>query len=184
VKETSVSKSLCILFSLWLAAAASAYAADSGVALKGDVIRAEPFKDADSIGDLKKGESVQIMSKKGGWLQIKAAGGEGWVRMLSVKRGAGGGSNAAGEIGGIAAMSTGRAGTGQITSATGVRGLSEEDLKAAKYDAAELARAEGNAVSAAVAGQFANAGKLVTQNVAFLPEPRPASTNTPTPGRQ
>jgi hypothetical protein len=82
-------------------------------------------------------------------------------------------------------MSTGRAGTGQITSATGVRGLSEEDLKAAKFDAAELARAQGNAVSASVAAQFATAGKLASQNVAFLPEPRPAAnTEPPRAGRQ
>jgi hypothetical protein len=171
---------------LTLLIAALAYAAnESGVALKADSIKSEPFKDAEDVGDLKKGDSVQIVSKKGGWLRIKAPAGTGWVRMLSVKRGPGGGSSAAGELGGVAAMSTGRAGTGQITSATGVRGLSEEDLKAAKFDAAELARAEGNAVSAAVASAFASAGKLASQNVAVLPEPHPATSNeAPRTGRQ
>ena len=172
-------------FVAWMLAA-SAFAAESGVAIKADVIRAEPFKDATEAGSLKKGDSLQIVSKKGGWLQIKAAGGEGWVRMLSVKRGAGGGSSAASELGGIAAMSTGRAGTGQITSATGVRGLSEEDLKAAKFDGAELARAEANAVSSSAASSFAKAGKLVAQNVAFLPTPQPAASQDAAPraGRQ
>ena len=181
-----MSRPLQILTVLWLSMAAHAYAAvERGVALKADNIRSEPFQDAGAVGDLRKGDSVQIVSKKGGWLQIKAPAGSGWVRMLSVKRGAGGGSSAAGELGGVAAMSTGRAGTGQITSATGVRGLSEEDLKAAKFDAAELARAEANAVSAQAANAFASGGHLAPQKIAFLPEPRPATPNeAPRAGRQ
>lgn len=179
-------RAMRIMAALLLAAAGAAWAAESGVALKADVIHTEPFKDADSAGDLKKGDTVQILSKKGGWLEIKAPGGSGWVRMLSVKRGEASGSSAAGELGGVAAISTGRAGTGQITSTTGVRGLSEEDLKAAKYDAAELAKAEKHAVPAAAANQFASAAKLASQNVPFLPEPHPAANNgqTPRTGRQ
>jgi uncharacterized protein YraI len=181
-----VSKPLRMMVALWLGMSALAYAAvESGVVLKADSIKSEPFKDADTVGSLNKGDSVQIVSKKGGWLKIKTSGGSGWVRMLSVKRGAGGGSSAAGELGGVAAMSTGRAGTGQITSATGVRGLGEEDLKGAKFDGAELARAQGNAVSASAASQFAAAGKLTNQKVAFLPEPRPSTSNdAPRTGRQ
>jgi hypothetical protein len=84
---------------LTLLIASACYAAnESGVALKADSIKSEPFKDADDVGDLKKGDSVQIVSKKGGWLRIKAPAGTGWVRVLSVKRGAGGGSSAAGEL--------------------------------------------------------------------------------------
>jgi len=181
-----MNRPLQILTVLCLSMAALTYAAvERGVALKADSIKSQPFQDAGAVGDLKKGDGVQIVSKKGGWLQIKAPSGSGWVRMLSVKRGTGGGSSAAGELGGVAAMSTGRAGTGQITSATGVRGLSEEDLKAAKFDAAELARAEANAVSAQAAVAFASAGKLAPQKVAALPEPRPATTNeAPRAGRQ
>ena len=106
-----MNRPLQILTVLWLSMAALAYAAiERGVALKADSIKSEPFQDAGAVGDLKKGDSVQIVSKKGGWLQIKAPSGSGWVRMLSVKRGTGGGSSAAGELGGVAAMSTGRAG--------------------------------------------------------------------------
>ena len=53
---------------LTLLIAALAYAAnESGVALKADSIKSEPFKDADDVGDLKKGDSVQIVSKKVGF---------------------------------------------------------------------------------------------------------------------
>ena len=82
-----MNRPLQILTVLWLSIAALAYAAvERGVALKADSIKSQPFQDAGAVGDLKKGDSVQIVSKKGGWLQIKAPSGSGWVRMLSVKR--------------------------------------------------------------------------------------------------
>jgi uncharacterized protein YraI len=182
-----VSKRFAILLGIYTAIGlAFAAASSGGLAIKADDIRSQPFKDADAVGSLKKGEAVEITDKKGGWLKIKAAGGSGWVRMLSVKRGAGGGSSAAGELGGLADLSTGRAGTGQITSATGVRGLGEEDLKAAKFDAAELAKAQANAASAQSAQHFAAQGKLVSRQVALLPNPQAsgAGSEAPRAGRQ
>jgi len=164
---------------------AAAHAAETGVALKADDIKSEPFKDAQTLASLAKGDVVEILGKQGGWLQVKGAKGKGWVRILSVKRGAADKKDAAKEASGVLAMSTGRAGTGQIVSATGVRGLSEEDLKAAKFDEAELKKAEANAVTAAAASSFAAQGKLAAREVAFLPEPRQsAQTDTPRTGRQ
>jgi len=182
-----VSKLCAILLGVSIAAVGAVFAAsENGVALKADDIRSQPFKDASAVGSLKKGDTVEIAEKKGGWLRIKARGGSGWVRMLSVKRGSGGGSSAAGELGGIADVSTGRAGTGQITSTTGVRGLGEEDLKAAKFDAAELAKAQANAVSPQTAQQFAAQGNLVAREVALLPNPQPSAGggDAPRGGRQ
>jgi len=168
-----------ILAAIGLLAAAPAPAAETGVALKADEIKAEPFKDAKTLGALTKGDKVEILSKQGGWLQIKGAKGNGWVRILSVKRGAAGKKDAAAELGGVAGLATGRAGTGQIVSTTGVRGLSEEQLKAAKYDEAELKKAEANAASAQAAGQFAAQAKLAGIQVAFLPEPRQSAQSQP-----
>ncbi len=81
-------------------------------------------------------------------------------------------TDAAKEAGGVAALSTGRAGTGQIVSTTGVRGLSEEELKAAKFDGEELKKAEANAVSKADAQAFAAKGKLTARSFAYLPAPK------------
>jgi hypothetical protein len=89
-----------------------------------------------------------------------------------VRRGAAGKTDAGKELAGISGVATGRAGTGQVVSATGVRGLSAEDLKAAQFDEQELKRAEANAVAADDARRFAQAGKLAARTVALLPEPK------------
>lgn len=158
-----------LLGAAWLGLAA---AQEAGVALKADEIKAEPFKDAKTVGTINKGDAVSIVAKQSGWLQIKAGTKQGWVRMLSVRRGTAGKTDAGKELAGISGVATGRTGTGQVVSATGVRGLSAEELKAAEYNEAEVKRAEANAVSGADAQQFAKGGKLAARTVAFLPEPK------------
>lgn len=77
-----------IAFIMALGANIHALAGDAGVALKTDTLRAEPFADAKSVGNLNKNDSVDILTKKGAWLQVKSKKSTGWVRLLSVKRGA------------------------------------------------------------------------------------------------
>lgn len=153
---------ICLMLPL---GAGTAQAQDKGVALKADKLVAEPFADAKQVGSLAKGDAVTILKKTGGWYQVKGKGPQGWVRMLSVRRGEAGKSSAAKDV---AAISTGRTGTGQIVSTTGVRGLSEEELKAAKYDEKELMKAESFVVSKADAGKFAQKGKLLARAVNYL----------------
>lgn len=134
-------------------------AAETGSALKNDNIRFEPFADAKVTGTLSRGDSLEIISKKGAWLQVKSKKSTGWVRLLSVKRGAASSSN---QTSGILAAASGRAGTGQVVSTTGIRGLSAEELKAAKFNESEVKTLEGYTQSAAQGHQFANAGNLKT----------------------
>jgi uncharacterized protein YgiM (DUF1202 family) len=157
---------------LTLILGAPAHAQETGTALKPDDIKSEPFKDAKTLGRIAKGQRVEILARHSGWLEIKADGKRGWVRLLSVRRGQAEGADAGKELGGVAGLATGRAGTGQVVSSTGVRGLSEADLKNAKFDEAQLQRAEAQAVPAADAKAFAAQGKLAAQQVAFLPEPK------------
>lgn len=153
---------------LWLLMFSAAMAAESGVALKADDIRKEPFGDAKSVGKLKLNDKVQILDKDGGWLQIKSSTAKGWVRMLSIRKGDAkkGGNEAAG----LLAMSSGRSGTGKVVATTGIRGLNEEELKAAKFNAEEVKLAESYAASKAQAEQFAKEGKLVARKFEYLPE--------------
>lgn len=142
-----------------------AIAAETGSALKNDTLRKEPFADAKSAGSMTRGESVQILKKQGAWLQIKTKKTTGWVRLLSVKRGTStGGSQSAG----VLAVASGRAGTGQVVSTTGVRGLSEDELKAAKFNETEISAMESYTTSADAARQFANQGQLKTTTFANL----------------
>jgi hypothetical protein len=162
VMRTGAAALLC-----WLMLS-SAMAAESGVALKADDIRAEPFGDAKSVAKLAINDKVDILGKDGGWLQVKSAKGKGWVRMLSIRKGDAkkGGNEAAG----LLSLSSGRAGTGKVVATTGIRGLSEEELKAAKFNVEEVKLNESYVVSKAQAQQFANEGKLVARKFDYLPE--------------
>lgn len=139
--------------------------AEPGTALKADSLRAEPFADAKTTGTINKGDKVDIVTKKGAWLQIKTSKTSGWVRLLSVKRGSASSSNA---VGGAIDVATGRAGTGKVVSTTGIRGLSAEELTAAKFNESEMKKMESFATSAADAQTFANAGGLNAMNIKYL----------------
>jgi hypothetical protein len=156
-------KYLGILILYALASPILALAGDAGVALKADVVRAEPFADAKTVGTISKNENLGIISKKGAWLQIKTKKSAGWVRLLSVKRGASSGSGSS-----VADIASGRAGTGQVVSTTGIRGLSAEDLKAAKFNEDEMKKMESHTLSAGDGQSFASAGGLSASKMAYL----------------
>ena len=132
-------------------------AAESGSALKKDNIRSEPFADAKITGNFNRGDKVEILKKQGAWLQVKTTKNTGWVRLLSIKRGSTSSSN---QAAGVLAVASGRAGTGQVVSTTGIRGLSEEELKAAKFNETEIKALESYTLSADLGRQFANKGNL------------------------
>lgn len=149
-----------------------AFAAETGTALKNDTLRKEPYADAKAMGTLKRNDKVQILAKKGAWLQIKAGKSTGWVRLLSVKRGTSGSSN---EAAGVLGLASGRSGTGQVVSTTGVRGLNEEELKSAKFNEEEMKQLEANTVSEADGKKFAAAGDLKARKLDYLPQPQPSA---------
>jgi hypothetical protein len=55
-----------------------------------------------------------------------------------------------------------------VVATTGIRGLDEEQLKAAKFDAAELKKAESFATTRAQARTFAADGRLMPRKVEYL----------------
>lgn len=165
-------KPTSLLLTALLALSGMALAAETGTALKNDILRKEPFADAATNGSIKRNDKVQILSKKGAWLQIKAGTSTGWVRLLSVKRGTSGSANEAASVLGLA---SGRAGTGKVVSTTGVRGLSEEELKGASFNENEVKLLEANTINESDGRQFAAAGGLQARKLDYLPPPQPAS---------
>ena len=165
----NILKSVGVFLVTFLVAAGIAAAGEAGTALKADSIMDQPFRDAKVVGSLVTGDKVEILNKQGGWFQVKSAKGGGWVHMLSIRRGEArqGGVDATGILG----LASGRAGTGQVVATTGIRGLSEEELKAAKYNEAELKKMESSGVTEAEARKFAAEGKLTARKVDYLPAP-------------
>ncbi len=157
--KTTLKTLICIA----LASPILLLAGESGTAIKMDSLRAEPFADAKTVGSLAKNDSVEILTKKGAWLQVKSKKSTGWVRLLSVKRGGASSSGSA-----ISDVASGRTGTGKVVSTTGIRGLSAEELKAAKFNEEEMKQMESYQTSSGDAQSYAAAGGLSANKMAYL----------------
>ena len=148
---------------------APAVAVETGTAIKTDAIKKEPFSDAKTIATLDVGDKVNIFNKDGGWLSVRSAKGNGWVRMLSIRRGAA--KKDKGLADSLMGLASGRAGTGKVVATTGIRGLSEEELKASKFDAGELSLLDSYSTTRSDAQSFANQGQLKSRSLSYLPIP-------------
>lgn len=153
----------CVLFGF----ASVVWAADFASTIRATELKAQPYSDARTLQSLPARSRVEVLKRQSGWTQVKTATATGWVKMLSLR--VEGGSSAKRGDSGLAALfnvaSTGRSGS---TVTTGVRGLSEEQLKNAQPDAAALQAAKRNAVSKQDARRFAAEGKLEAQSVDYL----------------
>ncbi|MDP2056163.1 MAG: SH3 domain-containing protein, partial [Thiobacillus sp.] len=69
--------------------AASAWAAP-GTVLRNDKLYSQPSASSRVTGSVAKGASVNILAKQGGWLRVTSDKTTGWIRLLSVRAGAGG----------------------------------------------------------------------------------------------
>ena len=131
----------------------------------------EPYRDATALVALEEGAPVEILKRKGGWLKIKAGDKTGWARMSKIRKGEAAAKPDSGtEAKGVLDLASGRAGTGNVVSATGVRGLSEEELKEAKFNAGEIQKMESFSANDKQASRFAREGKLQARQVEFLPD--------------
>ena len=162
--------SRCASLLLMLLLSGALHAAESGTALKGDDLKAEPFRDAKTVATLATGDKVDILKKDGGWLQVSSTKGKGWIRMLSIRKGDA--RKGSGDASGLLGLASGRAGTGKVVATTGIRGMNEEELKAAKFNEEELKRAESYATSKSEAAKFAAQGKLAARPFDYLPAPK------------
>ena len=153
------------LLMAWVFTVAAA-AGEPASALKEAEIRAKPYRDAKQVGSLARGDQVEILKRQGGWYEVNSAKGNGWVRMLNLRHGAM--TKRSIDTEGVLGLASGRAGTGQVVATTGIRGLTEEDLKKAKFNESEVEKAESFAVSREQAQAFAAEGQLVAQKVDYL----------------
>ncbi|MDD4928159.1 MAG: SH3 domain-containing protein [Gallionella sp.] len=154
-----------------LLVSASAQAGESATTIKADSLKAKPFSDAKVIASLPVATRVEILKKEGGWYQVKSPQGSGWVRMLSLRRGEARTGSSGSELTGLASLASGRAGTGKVVATTGIRGLNEEELRAAQFDEKQVALAESYTTTRAEAQKFAASARLTPVQMNYLPEP-------------
>lgn len=158
-----------ILLAIAALAAGVAQAADPGTLSRAESLREKPFADAKVLAPLASGAKVDIVSRNGGWYQVKSGTKTGWVRMLSVRRAT---ATKTTSVAGVAGVASGRTGTGAVVTTTGVRGLDSGELTAATFDEVQVAQAEKYRVTGADAAAFAKQGGLVAIDAPALPAPK------------
>ncbi|MDP2878075.1 MAG: SH3 domain-containing protein [Sulfuricella sp.] len=149
---------------------ATAAVAESAITVRATELKKEPYADAETLATLPDQARVEILRRQGGWTQIKAqSAAQGWVRMLSLRLGDGTARKGDSGIGSL--LSVARSGSSGTTVATGVRGLSEEDLKNANPNPEELQKMKKFAATPQDARKFAVSANLGSQQVDYLPAP-------------
>jgi hypothetical protein len=151
------------------AAAATKSAAATGQLLKSSELKEKPFIDAKTVATLAAQAKVTLLERNGGWYRVTSGGKSGWVRMLNVKVIAGGESLGGSDLGQVASLATGRAGTGNVVSTSGLRGLNEEQLSEAKPDYGQLEKLDSYGVSKQAALDYAKKNGLQGRQLAYLP---------------
>ncbi|MES2884149.1 MAG: hypothetical protein V4709_05055 [Pseudomonadota bacterium] len=141
-------------------------AVETAQVIRATDLKKEPFADAELVSTLPENTLVQIVLRQGVWMRVQAGESSGWLRLLSLRTSAA--STAKGDSGLSAAINVARSGASGNTVATGVRGLSKEQISNATPNLAELEKMAGYASDEARARAFAAAAPAVEADVSFL----------------
>jgi hypothetical protein len=170
-------KFLISMTALVLGAATASALAAPGTVLRNDRLYSQPSASSKVTTNVAKGASVNILAKQGGWLRVTAGKSTGWIRLLSVRAGAGGLGGAG--LGDVVGAATTKSDPSRVVAVAGLRGLNDEDLKQAKFNGDELARLDTWGATATQARSFAGQSGLAAVNVPALPEPKPEQASSP-----
>jgi len=91
--------------------------AESLTVVRSSELKADRFLDAATLQTLQAGQVVESLRTESGWIQVRIAGQQGWVRAMNVK----GASTAA--VATVASLESGRSGTNNSMSTTGIRSI-------------------------------------------------------------
>jgi Bacterial SH3 domain len=143
--------------------------AEPATVIRATELKSEPATDASTVAQLPENTAVEALKRQGGWTRVKAAAGEGWVKMLALRYGSAA-SAKKGDSGIAQIFNVARTGSSGTQVTTGVRGLDEEKLANAQPNPDELEKLNKFAVERPAAAGFAAKGKLSAHQVDY-PKP-------------
>lgn len=150
------------LFFLPLLFASFAALAEPGYATRELELRAEPLAGAAVTGKVAKGARFEIVAEQKAWSRVRAGETEGWTLSFFVMKGAPAAEVGLGQrLSEVISLGTER--RAETTATIGVRGLDEEQLRGAQFNAPELQHLESLRVSKTEGEQFARRGGLQPQ---------------------
>ena len=122
---------------------AAAAAAEPVNVTRSTELRADRYIDAPVIGNLSAGQKVESLKSEAGWVQVQAGAVRGWVRAMALQ-----GAGAA--LATVARVESGRSGTKNVLSTTGIRSVPRASRHALVVgDTAESARGLASALGVA-----------------------------------
>ena len=162
-----MTKALRSMLSLLLLIAAPA-AAQQVTLERDSPLYSEPRLESAPVTQLKQGAAGEVVGKQGGWLNLKTPGGTGWLFSFNVRfppqKAAAGDAGAGSALGSV----FGPRRSVSVTSGIGVRGLEEEDLKQATFDARQMKLLEQYGTTKQAAEQDSRAAGLAPAKVNYL----------------
>ena len=153
-----------------------AWAGEIAYTVRATLLKEKPYTDARTLATLEQRSRVVVVSRQASWMQVKTNAGSGWVKMLSLQFSDAGKQNKKGDSG-LRALFNVASGGGGGSVTTGVRGLSEEDLKNAQPNPQALLAVQGYAVSKSAAKNFAKAGNLSELEMEYVTAPEKGADN-------
>jgi len=128
-------------------------------------LRAEPSPAAPGGATLKQGAKAELMDKRGVWIHVKSDGISGWLYTFDVRYGERQAGSGQGDAAAVGRFASARPAT---TATIGIRGLSEEDLQKASFNAGEMAQLDAYVASRQAAEQQASANSLQPVKVEYF----------------
>ena len=159
---------LSMRFALSVVLLAAASAAAQQVTLERDSpLYSEPRLDSAEVAQLKQGATGEVVGKLGVWLNLKTSAASGWLFSFNVRFRSEGAEDSSG-AGAVLGRVYGPRRSVNVTSTIGVRGLEEEDLKQASFDAAQMKQLDGYTATKEAAADGARAKGLAQEQVEYL----------------
>jgi len=155
---------LCVALSM---CAVSAWAqAQSMTVIRPAELKADRFLDAATLATLNSGAVVDAVRSEAGWVQVKAAGKQGWVRAMALKGGAA-------EVAAVARVESGRTGNNNAMSTTGIRSIPKASRHAliigvGEYKVSGVMSLKGVPNDMQSAKQMAMAMSIPEDNITYL----------------
>jgi hypothetical protein len=146
----------------------AAHSAETAYTVRTTEVKAKPFSDADTLSSLPEKSKVEVLERKSSWLRVKSDNATGWVKMLSLRFGDAA-QKKSGDSGLGALFNVAATGGSGSTVSTGVRGLSEENLKNPHPNPQAMKELQRYATGKKEAQNFAKSGKLAMRQIDYLP---------------
>ncbi len=152
---------------VWFVVLALPAAAQQVTVERDSELRAEARLDARVVATLKQGVKGEVTAKNGAWLNIKTAEATGWLFSFNVRFESAQPTSDTSSASGLGRLFGPRQRV-NVTSTIGIRGLEEEDLRQARFDAEQMRLLDQYAASRADAESSAQGSGLSAAPVDYL----------------